>query len=211
MADSVTGRCSKGRASPAGWLVPALGIAIAAGVYLTGTLTYAPASGSPPPTAMPSDDPHMIVLSDRTITFGAEGGDFVIRETRNGVVRELARVPLHYDADNRGSQVVTGAFGHVMVCDESGKTELDRYVFGRADWIRSALSTAEPFLVGPPGRGSIDADGLFVYALDPGPLASTATVHVDFNGRRVLGMTGAAFELLTASETPGPSTCVIGG
>jgi hypothetical protein len=207
-ATTMTGRTGSSRSNWVGWLVPGVGLAVALGLLVLTLAPRAPTTSSGTGVSATPLDQHAVTTPAGTVRFGIDAGQFVVRLTAAGVTTELGRLDLPAVAlDSNASWA--GIF--TLVCPQPAGSVVDGYFFGHVSFLKSALSTAEPEFEAPQGVGSIASDGLFLYAVSPGPVASGAAFTVSFEGNRVLGGSMASFDDALRSGIRQPSGCYVLG
>jgi hypothetical protein len=204
-ATSMTGRTgSSSRSNWTGWLIPGAGLAFALGLLLITIAPRAPTASSGTGVAATPADMHAVITPAGTVRFGIEGAQFVVRLTAANVTTELGRLdlpPVALDSNSSWGGIFT------LVCPQPGGSMANNYFFGHISIFKSALSTAEPEFEAPRGAGSIASDGLFLYALSPGPIESGAPFAIRFEGNGVLGSSTASFDYALRSGMRQPSGC----
>jgi hypothetical protein len=160
-----------------GWLVPGALLLVAAVALL---VTIAPHSG-PSPSPRPSSstspaqspDAHLVVTDEGVVSFQFEVGAIVVRLTKAGVTTELGRAALQTEAPSPGASAApVGTELFAMVCGPADSAESRRYVFGHTD------SGSGVQYSGPQAVGQGASDGLFLFALLPGPMEGQPAIQV---------------------------------
>lgn len=204
-ATTMTGRTGpSSRLNWTGWLIPGAALAFALGLLLITLAPRAPKASSGTGVAATPADEHAVTTPAGTVRFGIEGAQFVVRLTAAGGTTELGRLdlpPVALDSNSSWAGIFT------LVCPQPGGSIVNGYFFGHISIFKSALSTAEPVFDAPPGAGRIASDGLYLYALSPGPVESGAPFAIRFEGDGVVGDSTAAFDDALRSGIRQPSGC----
>ena len=167
------------------------------------TLTPQPSSiFTPIPT---SSDPHVVISGDVTYRVALDAQNLLVTASTATGAGELVRLPVPPGA-NASPAAISWGLTDGALCTPPGSTSDARLVFGHVTVFKSALSTADPFWVGPAADGQVAPDGLFLYVLRPGPVLAGDYVHIYFEGEELAAFGLDAFSKL-AHETPGPSGC----
>lgn len=191
-----------------GWLVPGVALLLAAGLLIVVTWPRSgptPSTAPSPATTQPSDD-HAVATDQGIVSFRFEGDAIVVRLTGAERTTELGRatVTAVATAAPGGTASPMGTAVFAMLCGPADGPDSRRYVFGHTDAGSSVAYS------GPQAVGQGAADGLFLFALLPGPVDSTATIEVRAGPRGPGGGFQASVFSQAASEGQGqPSGCYV--
>jgi hypothetical protein len=190
-----------------GWLLPGALLALAA-VLLVVTLALQggpAASPSAEPSPTPGDE-HEIATDNGIVSFRYDGASIVIRLATDSTTIELGRVDLLFmaSAPPGGTPMPAGTSLFAMVCNPAAGPGASRYVFGRFD---DALDLE---YTGPDAVGRGASDGLFLFALLPGPIDHEDRIELE--GRDGSGgFPASIFERAPDIGRLQPSGCYVAG
>jgi hypothetical protein len=192
-----------------GWLVPGGALIVAAVIVIVAVVSAAQSTAPTPstaPSASPSNasggDEHTVVTADETVTVRQVGGAIEVERVAGVAPGVLARIEANLEVPASGQTPVASSTSfYVIACGTDPNTER-RYIVGHMEG-RLPLKYQ-----GPPAVGHGAADGLFLYALDVGPVDPLAPVRIQGNdGSGMVGLGGATFDQARTEGTKQPSGC----
>lgn len=165
----------------------------------------APRPAEPTPRPSPTPDPHVVVTDAGTFVIDYEDGSVVVRRTVGDVTSELGRVSVpeaQQPAESGGS--LRGAAGYAMVCPTGRADGPEKFMFGHIEFGTGLTYK------GPLAAGQGAPDGLFLFAIRPGPITGAARIVVSSDVGSV-GTEAALYELALTQGEEQPSGCWVFG
>lgn len=196
-----------------GWLLPGAALAVAVAVLALAIIRSTnpePGRSRPSPSSVAASatasDDHAVVVDDTTFTIRLDGSSLVVTRSRAGTTLELARgtTPVVVPSAQE-TPTASGSTLFLLACDTT-TSKPERLLFGHLDG-------AQPIVyAGPAAFGQGAADGLFLFALRPGPVDDQDMITVkSAKGGGAVGFPGEAFSTIEASGTKQTSGCYLLG
>jgi hypothetical protein len=194
-----------------GWLVPGVALVIAAAVLIV-AVVFAPGSTRPAasaspnaggsPSASPEADEHTVVTADETLEFQQVGATIEVRRLAGASPGLIATLQAGLDVPPSGQTPAASTTSFFVILCGTDPNTARRYIVGHIDG-KLPLT-----YLGPAAVGHGTTDGLFLYALNVGPIGFNDPIRIKTDdGLGLVGLGGGTFEQATTEGVKQPSGC----